>query len=251
MASDGDNSLMSSGHSTTSSDISMVETLTKEGTRLMSKKRLRRSIKKYTEAYMVAERLGDDVALQSCACNLGAALIAKGDAEQAVQYLENALPRGHNNSRNGKHSDGILADLHYNLGLGYSVLGSTKHAKKHFTKSIELFIACDDVRAFAEGYHQLGAQYLHDQQLMTAATCFEESSKAFGTINDLFSEVKMRLKQGECLVLHGKEKKGLKVAKACDIICEALLIGSINIALDPGKCLTVRVRYHFMFYVTE
>ncbi|XP_072037817.1 uncharacterized protein [Amphiura filiformis] len=224
MASDGGDTHLSM--SSYSDDLSAVETLTREGSELMSQKRLRHSIKKYTKAYELAESLNDKVALQSCACNLGAALIAKGDAEEAIRYLKNALPQKH--SKNGKKSKNksILADVHYNLGLGYSVLENLSQSIRHLNYAIELFIACKDMRGFAEGYHQLGEQYLRKQQLQTAAKCFEESSRAFEEVGDLFAQTKMLLKLGESLVIHQREEAGLQVAKVCDAVCEKLHVNA-------------------------
>ena len=235
MASDGEMQLSASSCSA-SDDISVVETLTKEGSKLMTQKRLRHSIKKYTEAYEIAESLNDKVALQSCACNLGAALIAKGEAQKAIDYLQLALPPKHSKKNKKMKNKSIVADLHFNLGLGYSLLESSYQAIEQFTSAIELFVACKDVRGFAEGYHQLGEQYLRKQQLQTAAKCFEESSTAFEQINDLFSQTKMLLKQGECLVIHGKEEDGLRVAKNCESVCEKLHISAeLNNSSDIGR----------------
>ncbi|XP_038073170.1 uncharacterized protein LOC119741481 isoform X2 [Patiria miniata] len=191
-----------------------VEMLTKEGSTEVTKRNISRAIVKYQEAYEIAKTSGKHEVLISCACNLGAALLSQGDADQAIKHLEHALKTVE--AEKLPKTETLSGDILFNLGLAYSMKGDFQGALRYFTNAADVFRECSEFRGFADSCQQLGEQYVKLSQPLKAAECFRDAGKGYLTSGRVFLAGRMMLRQAKNLHDGGKSEKGLGVLKDLD-----------------------------------
>ncbi|XP_033633775.1 uncharacterized protein LOC117295314 [Asterias rubens] len=191
-----------------SQEIDDVEALIKEGSSQISKQNIKKAIKKYQEAYDIAEKSGKPDVLVSCACNLGAALISQGDSDQAIKCLTRALK---DTESDKNQTDNLFGDVHFNLGLAYSMKDDHSSAVRHFKIAADVFHGCSDFKGLADSWQQLGEQHVKLAQPLKASECYKKASDGYLDAHYVFLAAKMRVREALSLYNGGNMEESLSV----------------------------------------
>uniref|UniRef100_A0A1I8HR10 TPR_REGION domain-containing protein n=1 Tax=Macrostomum lignano TaxID=282301 RepID=A0A1I8HR10_9PLAT len=92
----------------------------------------------YQRAYRLALRLADAKLIRACAFNLGACLVARGDYDKAVNYLQLVLP-----SERDEPPVPYVADVHFNLAVAHDRLGNAEAAQEAYRTAFLLYGGAD------------------------------------------------------------------------------------------------------------
>ncbi|PAA90121.1 hypothetical protein BOX15_Mlig029168g1, partial [Macrostomum lignano] len=114
-----------------------VENLLRLGSQRLRQELLAEALDCFQRAYRQAIKLADAAVIRSCAFNLGACMVAIGEYERAVRYLQLVLP-----SDAAEKPVPYIGDVHFNIGVAQERLnkGDTaheafRHAYVHYKKN--------------------------------------------------------------------------------------------------------------------
>ena len=133
------------------------------------------SIIYYAEkAIEIAEKLDNAFILTNAYLEIGHALRAKGDLEEAmsifIKYID--LVKDHNVTR-------WLGSGYTAIGDVYSVQGNSKNALLYYNKGIHIFREQNDSANLASSLFNTGDEYFNNDKLDSALLYYEESSEIF------------------------------------------------------------------------
>uniref|UniRef100_A0A1I8IP44 TPR_REGION domain-containing protein n=1 Tax=Macrostomum lignano TaxID=282301 RepID=A0A1I8IP44_9PLAT len=114
-----------------------VENLLRLGSQRLRQELLAEALDCFQRAYRQAIKLADAAVIRSCAFNLGACMVAIGEYERAVRYLQLVLP-----SDAAEKPVPYIGDVHFNIGVAQERLNkgdaaheAFRHAYVHYKKN--------------------------------------------------------------------------------------------------------------------
>eukprot|EP00794_Sanderia_malayensis_P009593 gene9593-10580_t len=159
---------------------SSIQQHTEEGHESLKKGDLEEASKHFSTALEKAKLYQDDFTTRACAFNLGSCLVAFGQPNKGLEYLEYALPPS------GDESDGIqnFADLEYNIGIAKHALGDLDHAVEAYSNAVSAYKKLDNIPMQVETYKKLAVCYQSLKELQKAAASYKTVAELYEQLGE-------------------------------------------------------------------
>lgn len=161
-----------------------IDSLTQEGHKSLSEGRLDEACLFFDKAASLSTTLDERFTERACYFNLGACCVAQGDAKKGLEYLKKALPPD-------KDTDGTAnyADLNYNLGLAYEVLGQFDSSVECYEVALREYKTQDNQELQAETLNKLAVACTTTGELSKAANYYGNAGDVYKSLGDKANEV--------------------------------------------------------------
>lgn len=161
-----------------------IDDLTQNGHQSLSEGRIAEACSFFEKAANLSSDLLESFTERACYFNLGACYVAQGDAKTGLEYLKKAQPPE-------KDADGPanFADLHYNLGLAYDVLGELKLAIECYETALEAYRKQNNQELLAETLSKLAIDCSENRELSKAAKYYGDAGDIYGQLGDKTHQV--------------------------------------------------------------
>ena len=135
---------------------------------------------------------------------IGLIYFAKGDADNALYYLNNALEHG--DKTYNLRSVGRIAG---NIGVIYHATGRISKALEFFKKSIEIAKEISDVQTYISASINLGILYMEKGKFNVAESLFEKSSERAAQISSMYQFCTGIMNMGDLIYERGNFEEAL------------------------------------------
>ena len=194
-----------------------VEALTRQGTELFEQGKLSQAIATFEATYRQATQLNDASCICNCAFNLGAVYIANRQPEKGLAMLNNALPC----TTDGDNT--LKADLYYNFGLAYELLGNREEAVKYLELALEEYHKePDKTPTEADLAAKIADVYTNLNNAPQAARNHQVAAVLYAQIAKFDEHVVQLCKQATRLLQGGKVESAKEVSDSCMVSCHAV-----------------------------
>ena len=195
-----------------------VEALTIQGTQLFQQGKLHQAVEIFEDAYRQATQLNNASCECNSAFNLGAVYIANRQPDKALEMLNNAWQRC-----GGIEDITLKADLYYNYGLTYELLGKDKLAVDHLELALEQYqTQPDKTLATADLAAKIGDVYTKLKNVPQAARNHQVAAVLYEQIGEFDKYVVQLCKQATQLFEGGREQGAKEVADTCMVNCQSM-----------------------------
>ncbi|KAG2462243.1 NNRE epimerase, partial [Polypterus senegalus] len=180
---------------------------------------------------------------RACAFNLGAAYVEAGKAEKGLEFLKRSQPQDINEGGTEK-----IADLHFNFGAAYDLLGDVVRAVEHYRMASDLYGSQEEWQNEADALMKLAFCHLNMKATSSAAQCFQKAGDQYKAVGRLHLAA-TAFKEASSLMLKSKEfteETILNILNACKELCDCIHNeeGLGNLYNDVGLGFSQLMQFH-------
>ena len=165
-----------------------------------------KALQMFKESLQIQRDASDETNQALCLNNIGSAYLQKGENQDALTYLQQALQ-----FREKLNVPGDIADTLHNLGEAYANMGQYDRAMTSHMRGLDLYRKGGDNQGAAVVSHSLGLVFEHQGRLGPAIDALQDAVKSFGGLGDRSSSMAEALSDlGGALALAGRGAESTK-----------------------------------------
>ncbi|XP_039608773.1 tetratricopeptide repeat protein 24-like [Polypterus senegalus] len=220
-----------------------IEALTAAGHEALLQANRTEALAKFKKAFLTSLEVKELHVQRACAFNLGAAYVEAGKAEKGLEFLKRSQPQDINEGGTEK-----IADLHFNFGAAYDLLGDVVRAVEHYRMASDLYGSQEEWQNEADALMKLAFCHLNMKATSSAAQCFQKAGDQYKAVGRLHLAA-TAFKEASSLMLKSKEfteETILNILNACKELCDCIHNeeGLGNLYNDVGLGFSQLMQFH-------